>query len=392
MAEAVSSLPSPMKHFILFCAQFHLLPESYLFGLADVQSVGNSWPTFLFGKIHAHGLWYYFPVVLSAKWTLATLGLLAVTIYGFARARIGCRREVLFLAVPALLYFGIAMASPLNMGVRHILPIFPFVFVLIGAGCAGLLKRQKAWTWAIGALLLLHAADSLHAFPNYLPYENALWGGSSNTYRHFSDAAVDWGQQLKWTKQWTDQHQVKECWFAYFVTPFILPADYGIPCKLLPTFDSSYEQEIEVPRVVHGPILVSFGDLYGYEFGTWVRNPYQALARRKPDAVIADAIAVYYGDYELPQASALEYVTRSRGLLHKDPQKALAAAQTAVSLVPDGFDENLALGGALAATGDPNRARAALLTAQRRIPEMEPTAQEVWRPTLEKRIAKLAGR
>jgi hypothetical protein len=282
------------------------------------------------------------------------------------------------------------MAGPLNIGVRHVLPIFAFVFLLAAAGADWLIAQRRVWIYPIAALLLWHAIDSIRVFPNYMPYANILWGGPSHTHDHFSDSATDWGQQLKWTKQWLDAHNVHDCWFAYFPAPFLLPSDYGIPCKLLPTLDTMYEQNIDVPPVLHGPILVSFADLNGFEFGTKVRNPYHPLFERKPDDVIANGIAVFYGDISLPEAAALQYQMQASSHLQKYPQAALAAARKAVSLVPNGFDANLALGDALAATGDKVAARSAYTIAFNRIPEMELTSQQQWLPTVEKKLASLS--
>ncbi len=64
------------------------------------------------------------------------------------------------------------------------------------------------------------------------------------------------------------QHGVRDCWITHFPAPFLLPSAYGIPCKLLPTLDTMYEQDIAVPSIVHGPLLISFADLNGFEFGT----------------------------------------------------------------------------------------------------------------------------
>ena len=385
----VRPLSAPMRWFILFCAHYHLLPESYLFGLVDVQGVGEAWPTYYMGKVYAHGIWYYFPTVLAVKWTVGTLATVALAIWVFASGKVRQTREMLFLAFPAAFYLAIAMAGPLNMGERHILPIFPFIFLLLGAAGAWLMKRSKKWAVAVIFLVAAHAAESLSAFPNYIPFGNALWGGPANTHKYFSDAAVDWAQQLKWTKQWLDEHNIKECSIVYFAAPFLMPSDYDIPCKLLPTFDTNYIQEIEVPQVVKGPILISYGDLGGYEFGTWVRNPYEMFNRRKPDAVIMNSIAVFYGDYAIPDATAMAYIRRATRAMKSDPAAALSAARTAVSLVPKGFDANRALGDALAAHNDLEGAKAAYRVAMGRLPEMEPSAQQRWRPMLERRMAEL---
>jgi len=54
-------------------ARWKLLPESWLYGLADVRSVANTWPSYIFGKVYAHGMWFYFPVAFVIKATLTTL-------------------------------------------------------------------------------------------------------------------------------------------------------------------------------------------------------------------------------------------------------------------------------------------------------------------------------
>ncbi len=139
-------------------------------------------------------------------------------------------------------------------------------------------------------------------------------------------------------------------------------------------------------------MLISYGDLNGFEFGTKVRNPYQRLFERKPDDVIANGVAVFYGDFALPEAAALEYVQQTQAnLTKKDPQAALSAAQSAVALVPDGFDANVSLGDAFEATGNYAAARGAYSVAMRRIQDMEPSAQEHWRPILEAKVAKVAS-
>lgn len=389
MTDETRALPSPVRSFILICSKYHLLPLSYLFGLADAQSGGLGWPTFIFGKIYNHGQWFYFPALFSAKWTLGTLALLTLALGVYFSGKLRHWREVRFLGIPAAFYLAVAMASPLNTGIRHALPLVPFVFALIAGAAAWLASRHKVWAYVVVALLVAHGIDSLRAFPHYIPYANALWGGPENTYKYFSDSAVDWGEQLKWTKEWVDRHNVKECSFAYFAAPILLPSDYGIPCQLLPTFDTQSSGEINVPSVVRGPILVSMGDLSGYEFGTWVRNPYQRLSVRKPDEVIAHSIAVFYGDQSLPELTALAHISRARGNMRNNPQEAVREARTAVALDPNGFDANRALGNALAATGDKDGARAAFTVALRRTTEMEPGAQADWRHIIERRLATL---
>jgi Dolichyl-phosphate-mannose-protein mannosyltransferase len=389
LARQMGPLSISMRAAIAFCERFHLLPESYLYGFVDVQRVGIHMPAYIFGKIYAHGQWFYFPAILSLKWSIGVLGLLALATCAFATGKVHRPREVFFLAVPALFYLVMAMAGPLNIGVRHVLPIFPFTFALTGGGTAWLVQQRRAWIYPVAALLLWHVVDSVRMFPNYMPYANALWGGPAKTHLYFSDSATEWGQELKWVKQWTDAHNVKQCWFAYSPAPFLLPSDYGIPCKLLPTLDTMYEQDISVPPVVHGPVLISFADLNGFEFGSTLRNPYQKLFERRPDEVIANGVAVFEGDFTLPEAAALEYEQHSRALLANNPQAALRAARQAVALVPDGFDANMVLGDAATAAGDVANARAAYSVGLRRAQEMEPSVQKQVRPKIEAKLAVL---
>jgi hypothetical protein len=388
--EETASLSPTTAHFILFCARHHLLPESYLFGLTDVQAVASGMPSYIFGKLYAHGQWFYFPVALSLKWSIGVLGLLALSFYAFTTGRVRKPREVWFLLLPPVFYLAVAMASPLNIGIRHVLPVFPFAFALAGGGASFLLQQKRAWLYPIAALLLWHVADSVRMFPNYMPYANLLWGGPSKTHLYLSDSATDWGQELKWTKQYVDQHGIRECWFAYFPAPFLLPSDYGIPCKLLPTLDTLYETRIDVPVQIHGPVLISYGDLNGFEFGTKVRNPYQSFFEREPDAVIANGIAVFNGDFSVSQVASLLPVWKSQKLLSdKDPAGALREANAALEIDPKSFDGQLAAGDALHALSQDTLARKHYANASALIDQMESSSQKEWRPEVAKRLAQL---
>jgi hypothetical protein len=59
-----------------------------------------------------------------------------LAIGAFATGRVRRAREVWFLALPTMFYLAVAMVGPLNIGVRHVLPVFPFTFALIGGGVA----------------------------------------------------------------------------------------------------------------------------------------------------------------------------------------------------------------------------------------------------------------
>src|SRR6202012_4066994 len=136
----------------------------------------------------------------------------------------------------------------MNIGARHILPVYVLAAILAGAGVVALSSPEGAvtpssarrWAWIGAALIAAHIASSIAAFPNFIPYANEAWGGQRNVHNLLSDANVDWGQQLFQVKQWQDKHPNQECWFAYFARPEIDPGVYGIRCHALPTLDTQY--------------------------------------------------------------------------------------------------------------------------------------------------------
>src|SRR5207253_3215394 len=112
-----------------------VLPKYYLWGMdMVVNDVRNGRPAFLFGEVSDHGWWYYFPAAFVLKTTipflLLTVSGIAWTIWKTIRKR---WLDGLYLILPALGYLGLSMASHLNIGVRHVMPVFPF-FAVMGAG------------------------------------------------------------------------------------------------------------------------------------------------------------------------------------------------------------------------------------------------------------------
>jgi hypothetical protein len=378
LATSVQGLKSLEAQGILFFARYHLLPESYLYGLADVRQMGNAMPSYIFGKVYGHGVWFYFPVAMAIKLTLGMIGLLGIAAAALLTGRLRLTREIYFLAVPAAIYLAVVIVSPLNIGIRHILPTMAFLILLAAGGACAMARNSKTWRYAVAALVAAHCLSSLMAFPTYMAYANEAWGGSSQTHRYLTDSNTDWGQQLKAVKIYVDQHNIHECWFAYFVSPFILPSDYGIPCKLLPTADTGWAgMEIEVPPVVHGPVFISYGDLNGYEFGSEKLNPYQAFIEREPDAVIQNGVAVYNGDFSIPMAQAISHVHKAWRLRRsKDLAGALQEAETAVSIDPQFIGAQRVLGRLLQDQGRNAEATSHYNQAMAIARTMDPSAQE----------------
>jgi len=393
-AEWVAQLKPFEAHLLSFAAQWHLLPQSYLYGLAAVRLSAESYTSFVLGTVYPHGVWFYFPVTFVIKSTLAFLVLLGISVFAIASRKLTGAREILFLTVPPAFYLMVAMNSKINIGVRHILPLYVFLAVLI-AGAAwslmrhGLHMTSRRWQYVVATLVLFHVFSSVRSYPNYMAYANELWGGPSQTYKYLTDSNVDWAQQLKSTKQYLDGRGIKECWFAYFGQGVLEPHYYGIPSKPLPTADSLWINErIDVPPAIDGTVLVSAGVLSGFEFGPGALNPYRQFQQQRPVAVIDDAVFVFEGHYEIPLASALGHAQHAIVLLEgKQSDEALAEAQAAVALAPDSVTTQAALGDVLTALNRHDEARPIYQRALELAKTVEPEFQVSWIPTLETKLA-----
>lgn len=389
LAEYVAGLKPHEAWVISTAARWRVLPESYLYGMADVRLTADFYTSFVLGKTYAHGVWFYFPVVFVIKSTLAFLALLLLAAAAVATRRLNRWREVLFLSVPPAFYFLVAVNAATNIGVRHILPIYVFVSALAGGAAWAFVRRDRRWAYAVAALLLFHAGSSALAFPHYIAYSNELWGGPSNTYRYLSDSNADWGEQLKATKKYLDARGVKDCWFVYFAEGVAETGYYGIPCKPLPTINTLWlNQRIEVPASIDGPVLISASNLAGFEFGPGPLNPYEQFKGLRPTAVIGRGVFVFDGRFEVPLASALSRVQNSNNLLAAGQvDQALSEAQAAVALAPEAVQTRLMLGDALAALKRKEEARAEYEKALSLAKTVEPEFQIRSVPDIERKLA-----
>jgi tetratricopeptide (TPR) repeat protein len=322
---------------VLQVAHWHLLPESYLYGIVDVFSEATI-PTVIFGKYYPTAQWFYFPSVFLVKSTLAFLILCCLAPFGAALFRKQFRRELLFIILPPALYLAVAMSSRINYGVRHLLPIFPFLIILVSAAAWKLGERHQALAAFVAILVACHAASSLRAYPNYIPYANELWGGPAKTHEILADSNVDWGQGLVAMKQYIDQRKIKNCWFAYFGSLIVDVSYYGIPCKPLPTaFTDLMQFPMEiVPPQVDEPVFLSATEVTRtFWKADWV-NPYAAFQRIPPAALVADSILVFDGKVDLSQASSLTHENLASQFMHEGKfDQALAEAEAAVEVAPN---------------------------------------------------------
>jgi len=390
LAEYVKGLEPYQAWPISTMARIRILPESYLYGLVDVKLTANYYTSYVLGKVYAHNVWFYFPVAFLIKSTIGVLALLLLTLGVIASRRLNCGREILFLLVPVAFYLAVALVVGMNIGVRHILIVYVFLYVLIGGAAWALIRKSRQWAYAVGVLLLAHAASSVMAFPNYIPYSNELWGGPSQTYKYLTDSNADWGEQLKSVKQYLDQRGVKDCWFVYFAAGVAEPSYYGIPCKPLPTINTLWLNEpIDVPESIDGPVLISASNLSSVEFGPGPLDPYGQFKLLKPTAVIDRGVFVFDGKFEMPLAAALRKVQKAQNFLQgKQLAEALREAEGAVALAPDAVQTQLALGDVLRELGQTTEARSCYEKALQLAKTIEPEFQIRSIPGIEARLQK----
>lgn len=303
----------------------HLLPEAYLKGFQDilVDPEVIPRPAFLLGRVYRGGRWFYFPVAALIKFSAVVLifALAACFSWRFWKKN---RRELLFLIVPPAIFMAASCASNINMGIRHILPVLPFLILFGASGTWVLLSRYKNGLAVCAVAVFLHAASSLHAFPNYIAYSNEFWGGPSNTYRYLADSNVDWGQSMKEAKAYLDRAQPKSCWMIHAYND--MDSDYGIPCG-----ETSEFKVDEPPQHFSGTVIVTASALAGILNYTGGARTAAMFRNLQPKAKLGgSALFVYEGDFDLSSFVASYHAQQSAGMLAYDARSAMREAQEAV--------------------------------------------------------------
>lgn len=178
-----------------------LVPTAYTLGVYQVAvHNSNGHLASLLGRYSTRGWWHYFPVAFALKTTLPFL-LLSLAALAWALPRLFRQRDrrFLWLLAPAALYAALAMSSRINIGVRHFLPVFPFLLVASGALLDRLLdaqKKRRATTTMVVLLLCWHVFEAARAYPDYIPYMNQL-ASRGPRWQYLTDSNVEWGDDVR---------------------------------------------------------------------------------------------------------------------------------------------------------------------------------------------------
>jgi 4-amino-4-deoxy-L-arabinose transferase-like glycosyltransferase len=254
-------------------------------GLAVVvrHAVWGHEQQFFWGELKEEGGWrLYFPVVLAVKTTLPVLLLLAVAAaVWFVRRDDPTHKHTIYVAVASVALLSVCIASTLNIGVRHILPIYPFLAIFASSLFAAQpwqLRSVRPVMLVSWFLVASHVTASLGAHPDYLPYFNSLARGRE--HQILGDSNLDWGQDLGRLATYLKENGIGEIHLAYYGSTS--PSAVGIEGA------HAFGPE-DRPR---GKIAISVNLLQGLG-PEWSRGDYTWLLAHEPYAKIGKAIWLY---------------------------------------------------------------------------------------------------
>ena len=303
--------------------------SQYLLGLTMVFGrVAGGNVTYFNGTVSDQSFHLYFPeiFILKTQVSFLILGFITslIAIWGFAtrlpkriqdRFADSFRRYILewILGGFAAFYFIISVAGNLNLGIRHILPIYAPLFVLVALGTVHLARRLARTKWHVYSgliltcLLLWYGLSTIIAYPSYISYFNELIGGPGHSEQYFSDSGVDWGQDLRRLKTFVTQHpeinhiaidyfggadpRYYFCKRAYDPSGALIATSEGYNCT-----DSFMEEWHSQNGRYQGEFIAvseTFLENDKYYSGLRGEEGYQYLRNMKPYARVGDSIFVY---------------------------------------------------------------------------------------------------
>ncbi len=270
-----------------FLRVHHLLPEAYIYDMKWFLNTAAGRRAYLLGDFSVEGWWTYFPVAVLAKTSLPTLLALALALpaAGLALVR---RKELIgwYHCVPlvafAAIYAAVALASPMNLGLRHFLPVYPALFLVAGYGVSQLAAMAGRAAIPLTAVLIGWAATvAWNASPYFLAYFNPAAGGTARGHRVLVESNLDWGQDLpkisRWLKARTSAPRLapQPVFFSYYGLGD--PAYYGIRARMLPQ-EPDY-RPVSAYALTSGTYVISATFLQGLA-GQWVWGPWRPSLER----------------------------------------------------------------------------------------------------------------
>ncbi len=294
--------PSLIVKTVDFANSHQLLPQAMLGGLLYQHACMQVWPSYLLGRLYGIGRWYYFPLAMLFKTPIATLAALLLTVLVIAaNLKRGVQRRpysgsriwsATCLLVPLCMFGTAAMQSNLDIGLRSVLPVYPFLFVGVGVIFSGLIKRRRRLGTLLAIVLgVMLLGETVSAWPNYISFFNAAVGGSRGGFALLGDSNLDWGQDLKALGEWQRANPGVPVYVHYFGVPdvaFFNPALHHFELA-----EDGRHVVADVPLQGEGMLAVSANYLQGLYDKPTDAEFFRRLGQKQPDQIVGGSIYLY---------------------------------------------------------------------------------------------------
>jgi hypothetical protein len=308
IAELNAWKPDALIRGIIFCNEHRLLPQTFLYGFLYTYQSAFVRATFLCGRVAKIGCWQYFPLAYLFKTPIASqiavlIGLVAVIAAGVSMFKLRRQNprdetnhrlwDAACLTIPFAVLFTADLRSKLDLGIRHMLPVYPFLYIMAALGVAMMIQRfgHRAKFVAIGLAIALIAETAL-AFPNYIAFFNTFCGGSRGGLKLLGDSNLDWGQDLPALAQWQREHPDANLYLCYFGTAD--PVYYGIRYTPFPGTMTLRDHDIDIPLPTKpGVLAISATLLQGLYSSPSGQLRSAVLREQPPIAVLNGTIYLY---------------------------------------------------------------------------------------------------
>ncbi len=202
----------------------------YMDGLRRVlRHNAGGHPSFFWGQLLLRGSKLYFPAAILLKWPIVTLLFLAAAILLIAARWVPLPSDWWILASFPIIYMGFAIFSRIDIGERHILPVYPFA-LLCAAAVWEFARPRKTLVALVIVALVLQAADVLRYAPDYLSYFTPFVR-PSESYKLLTDSNLDWGQGMLALRHYQQTHPDEVISAA--TMSYVAPQAYGIHVRML---------------------------------------------------------------------------------------------------------------------------------------------------------------
>jgi hypothetical protein len=173
------------------------------------SEVKDAYPVYLNGDLQRTGWWYYYLLTLVYKvpegtWILVILSLASLRLV--ARSSDEWADEIALGTVPLVIFLSMSFLTDINLGLRYVLAILPYIFIAAGKLVPWLLGLAGARKWVMTVLIVGSLGSTMMSsiliHPHYLAYFNWASGGPDRVPARLIDSNLDWGQDLVALQKW----------------------------------------------------------------------------------------------------------------------------------------------------------------------------------------------